>query len=133
MTRLIAWFVDNSISANLLMAVLVLGGLLTMFSLRQEEFPSIDTQTIQISVEYLGATPLEVEEAVCVRIEEAIEGTLGIDYMSATAAEGICGVFVSLLSGTDTTWVTSEIENRVNRITTFPNQTERPMNLARDG
>ncbi len=85
MTGVIAWFVDNPVPANLLMAVLLVGGFLTLANLRQEEFPSIDLEIVQISVAYLGATPEEVEEAVCVRIEQAIEGTPGIDRMSSLA------------------------------------------------
>ena len=48
MKRVISWFVDNSVSANLLMAVLVIGGLLTLVSIRQEEFPAIDTEVIPV-------------------------------------------------------------------------------------
>ena len=50
MNRVISWFVDNPVAANLLMAVMVVGGGLTLLSIRQEEFPSIDTQVITISV-----------------------------------------------------------------------------------
>ena len=64
MSRLIAWFVDNSVAANLLMLVLLAGGLLSLPSIRQEQFPSIDIQVIQVSVAYPGASPKEVEEAM---------------------------------------------------------------------
>ena len=127
MKRVIAWFVDNPVAANLLMAVLVVGGLLTLPTIRQEEFPSIDLEIVQISVAYLGAAPEEAEEAVCVRIEEAIEGTPGIDRVTAIAAEGACAVMVELVTGTDTNWALSEIENKVDGIATFPTETEKPV------
>ena len=127
MRRVITWFVDNPVSANLLMGVLVVGGLLTLATIRQEEFPNIDLEIVQISVAYLGATPEEVEEAVCVRIEEAIEGTPGIDRMSSLAVEGNCLVIVELVQGTDDNWALSELESKVNGITTFPTETEKPI------
>ena len=127
MSRVIAWFVDNAVAANLLMAVLVVAGLLTLLSIRQEEFPSIDTEVVLINVAYLGATPEEVEEAVCVRIEEALEGTPGIDRITSTAVEGTCGVAVELLEGTDGNWALSEIESKINGIATFPEETEKPV------
>ena len=127
MTRIIAWFVDNPVPANLLMAVLLVGGFLTLANLRQEEFPAIDLEVVQISVAYLGATPEEVEEAVCVRIEQAIEGTPGIDRMSSLAVEGNCLVTVELVQGTDDNWALSELESKVNGITTFPEETEKPI------
>ncbi len=109
MSRLITWFIDNAVAANLLMAVLVVAGFLTLLAIRQEEFPSIDTEVVSISVAYLGATPEEVEQSVCVRIEEALEGTAGIDRIQSTAVEGTCGITVELLEGTDGTWALSEI------------------------
>ena len=50
MKRVIGWFIDNSVAANLLMAILVIGGGLTLVSIRQEEFPSIDLEVVTISV-----------------------------------------------------------------------------------
>jgi multidrug efflux pump subunit AcrB len=125
-TRIVAWFVHNSIAANLLMAVLVVGGFMTLISLRQEEFPSIDTQVVRVSVEHPGATPEEVEEAVCLRIEEAVEGTPGVERISSIAVEGVCVVTIELFTGTDTAWALSEIESKIDGITTFPAETEKP-------
>ena len=127
MRRLITWFVDNPVAANLLMAILLLGGFATLLTVRQEEFPSVDLDAIQISVAYLGATPEETEEAVCIRIEEAIEGTPGIDRMSSLAVEGACVVTVEVAVGTDADRAASDVEGRVNAITTFPAQTEKPI------
>ncbi len=50
MTRIVAWFVDNSVAANLLMATLILGGVLTLRAIRQEEFPEFDLEIVNISV-----------------------------------------------------------------------------------
>lgn len=127
MKSIVAWFVDNSIAANLLTALLVLGGVLTMLSIRQEEFPSIDSEIVRVSVPYLGATPEEVEESVCVRIEEAIAGTPGIDRYSATASEGSCSLMIELIEGTDRNTVVGEIESKVDGIATFPAETEKPV------
>lgn len=127
MSRIIAWFVHNPVAANLLMLVLVVGGLLALPTIRQEEFPSVDTDLVRVSVEYPGATPEEAEESVCLRIEEAIEGTPDIDRITALAVEGACVVSVELVIGGDSELALSEIDNRVQGIDTFPEQTERPV------
>lgn len=127
MKSIVAWFVDNSIAANLLTALLVLGGVVTMLSIRQEEFPSIDSEIVRVSVPYLGATPEEVEGSVCVRIEEAIAGTPGIDRSNATASEGSCTLLIELVEGSDRSTVVGEIESRVGGISTFPAETEKPV------
>ncbi len=127
MSGVIAWFVHNPVAANLLMLVLVVGGMITVPTIRQEEFPAIDTDLVRVSVEYLGATPEEAEESVCLRIEEAIEGTPDVDRISSLAVEGACVVTVELVIGSDEDAALTEIDNRVQGIDTFPENTERPV------
>ncbi len=75
MRGIIKWFVYNPVAANLLMTVLIVGGLISLNNLRQEEFPEVELEIVTVSVPYLGATPEESELGVCIRIEEALEGT----------------------------------------------------------
>ena len=65
MHKLIHWFVHNSVAANLLMMILVVGGLLALPRIHQEEFPTLDVDAVSVRVPYLGAAPTEVESAVC--------------------------------------------------------------------
>jgi multidrug efflux pump subunit AcrB len=124
---IIAWFVHNPVAANLLMLLLVAGGLLSLPTIHQEEFPSIDTDIVRVSVEYRGAAPEEVEQGVCIRLEEKIEGTPGVDRISSIAAEGVCVVTVELVVDTDAAAAVDEIKNRVDAITTFPVEAEKPV------
>lgn len=127
MRSVIAWFVYNPVAANLLMLILVVGGLLTLPSIHQEEFPNIDTDIIQIKVPYLGAAPLEVEQSVCIRIEEAIDGVQGIDSVKTTAAEGQCVVNAELIRGANKSKALNDIKSNVESIDTFPKETEKPL------
>ena len=127
MKSIITWFVDNSVAANLLMMILVIGGLMTIPQLRQEEFPQIDLEMISISVIYRGGAPEEVEEGVCIRLEEALEGTENVHKMTANASEGSCSMTLELESGTDTAQALNDIKSKVDGINTFPVQTERPI------
>ncbi len=127
MTRMITWFVDNPIAANLLMAIFCVGGLISLTTMHKEEFPNIEPGVVQITVPYLGAAPEEVEQAVCIRIEEAIEGVEGIDRISATAREGNCTVSAELSLNTETTRALNDIKSKVDSISTFPAETERPV------
>ena len=58
------WFLHNPTAANLLMWVFVIGGLIAIFTMRQEVFPNMVLDTIVIQAEYRGATASEVEEQV---------------------------------------------------------------------
>jgi multidrug efflux pump subunit AcrB len=127
MKRAIAWFAENHVSANLLMVLLVAGGLAALPTINQKIFPDIEVEVIQIGVPFLGAAPEEVEEGVCIRIEEEIQAIEGIERITSSAAEGRCGVTVELLSGYPIDRALSEIKNAVDSITTFPEDTETPV------
>jgi multidrug efflux pump subunit AcrB len=125
--RLIAWWVDNPVAANLLMLLFIAGGLMSLSQLRKEEFPNLELDYIQIAVPYLGAAPEEVEAGVCLRVEEAIEGTEGIRKITASAAEGLCSVLVQLHHDANKSKALDDINARVYAINTFPAEAERPV------
>ncbi|MCZ6689498.1 MAG: efflux RND transporter permease subunit [Planctomycetota bacterium] len=127
MNGAIRWFANNPVTANLLMVFIVLSGMITAPRIRQSVFPEFSADIITVSVVYLGAAPEEVEEAVCVRIEEAIRGLDGIKRITSTAAEGVGAISVELLLGTDPRELLDDIKNRVDAIDTFPEETERPL------
>lgn len=125
--KVIRWFVDNPVAANLLMLIFIAGGTISLFSMHKEEFPNIEPGVVQIRVPYLGAAPEEVEEAVCIRIEEAIEGVDGMDRFFSSASEGMCSVMVELLQDANITTVLNDIKGKVDAISTFPAETEKPI------
>jgi multidrug efflux pump subunit AcrB len=143
MVRTIPWFVRNGVAANLLMAVIVLGGIVTVFGLplnklhpaapeikpvlRQEVFPEFSLDLITITVPYLGAAPEEVEEGICLRIEEEIQDLDGVKRIRSTAAEGVGIVSVELQLDADVSRVLDDVKARVDAIDTFPAQTEQPV------
>ena len=127
MSGVIAWFVHNPVAANLLMFLMVTGGLLTLPTIRQEEFPAIETDVAQISVEYPGASPAEIEDSICLRIEEEIDGTPDIKRINTRAVEGACVVTVELVVDSNVDATINEIESRINAIDTFPIDAEKPV------
>lgn len=127
MERVIGWFVDNPVAANLMMFIFLVGGAISLVTMHREEFPSIEPGVVSVTVPYLGAAPEEVEQAVCIRIEESVEGVMGIDRMQSFANEGACTVILELESDADDGKVMNEIKSRVDGISTFPRETEKPI------
>lgn len=125
--KVIAWFTDNPVAANLMMLIFIAGGAISLLTMHKEEFPNIEPGVVQVQVPYLGAAPEEVEEAVCIRVEEAIEGVDGMDRVHTTAREGMCSVIVELLQDTDITTALNDIKGKVDAISTFPAETEKPI------
>ena len=127
MRGMIDWFARNSVAANLMMAFILVSGVLAMSNVREESFPEIELDRINVEVPYLGAAPEEVEEAVNVRIEESIQGIDGIKQIQSTASEGMGSVMIELDLDADARRVVDEVKSNVDAITTFPIETEKPI------
>ncbi|MEZ5738213.1 MAG: efflux RND transporter permease subunit [Burkholderiaceae bacterium] len=95
--------------------------------MRQEVFPEISFDTIETRVTYVGAAPDEIEESIVQRIEEQIQGIDGIERIIGIAAEGLGVVRVELARGVSSARKLDEIKSAVDRITSFPEQIERPV------
>ncbi len=127
MKPIIAWFGNNHVAANLLMGLIILGGLVSLPQMPMKSFPDIDVPQINVSVPYLGAAPEEVEEGVCIRIEEELEGIEGVKEIRSDANEGMCTVQVELYESADESKALDDVKNRVDAIDTFPEETEKPI------
>lgn len=124
---IITWFAGNHVAANLLMVILLAGGLFTTFTIKKEIQPKIETNFITIVVPYRGAAPAEVEEGVCVKIEEAIQDLKGLKQLNCAAREGSGSITVEIEQGVDVLEAMDEIKLRVDGIATFPAETEKPV------
>ncbi|MCY4600052.1 MAG: efflux RND transporter permease subunit [Acidobacteria bacterium] len=124
---MIDWFARNSVAANLLMAFIAVSGVIGLLNIRGEDFPLVSLDMLTVEVPYLGAAPEEVEEGVCIRIEEAIQGIDGIKQITSTAAENMGTVLIEVELGADVRVVLDEVKNRVDAIDTFPELTEKPI------
>ena len=127
MKPIIAWFGANHVAANLLMGLIILAGLISAPQMPKKFFPDIDIPIISVTVPYLGAAPEEVEEGVCIRIEEELEGIEGVKKITSTANEGLCSVSVELFESADESKALDDVKNRVDSIDTFPDETEKPI------
>jgi multidrug efflux pump subunit AcrB len=122
----IAWMAGHSVTANLLMLVLVVGGLIVSFRTTKEFFPEMELDLVRISVSYPGASPEEVEEGILLPIEEALQSLDGIDEIISNANEGSGSVSAEVASGQDIQQLYADIKNQIDRIRTFPEEAEEP-------
>ncbi|MBU4276086.1 MAG: efflux RND transporter permease subunit [Proteobacteria bacterium] len=127
MKRIIAWFAQNHVAANLLMIFFILAGVITAWTMKLEVFPETSLDTITISVEYSGASPSEVEEGVIEKIEENIAGLAGIRRIDSKATEGLATIIIEVVKGWDLQKLLDEVKSEVDRITTLPDEAEKPV------
>ena len=122
----IAWMARNSIAANLLMVILLGGGIWSARAIQKEVFPESQLDIVEVVVGYPGASPEEVEQGILAPIEGAVRGVKGIQRITSEAREGRGEVIIELVAGENRMKSFQEIDQAVNRIRTFPDQIEQP-------
>jgi len=124
---LLAWFAHNHVAANLLMLLILVGGVISLLTIKIEIFPETSVDMVTVTVPYLGASPAEVEEGVCLRVEEAVAGIDGIKRLRSNAFEGVGIAMIEVDEYADSRKVLDEIKSKVDQIMTFPKETEKPI------
>ncbi|HBO43995.1 MAG TPA: AcrB/AcrD/AcrF family protein, partial [Planctomycetaceae bacterium] len=125
MKSLIRWTITNTPAMNTLMIAILAVGLASLMAMRREVFPEFDLDYITITVPYPGASPEEVEEGICQKIEEAVRSRDGIKKIMSTAREGVGIVVLELYSSVpDVQKVLNEIRSDVDRIPSLPELAE---------
>ena len=127
MNALIAWFATNRVAANLLMVLIVVAGLLSIPQTRKELIPNILLDRINIQIAYGGASPAEVEQSLCVPIEEKIFDLEGIRKLNTLAQESLCNITAEIEAGYASSDIKDKIESRIDAIDSFPKDAERPI------
>ncbi|EGW23450.1 efflux RND transporter permease subunit [Methylobacter tundripaludum] len=124
-TGLLAWFASNPVAANLLMILIIIGGIVGFRVMDKEVFPRFSPRQIDIMAAYPGAGPLEIEESVCVRIEEAIVDMPGVKRLDSAIREGECTVSVSILPDYDQEQIINSLRGRIQNIPRLPKNLEK--------
>ncbi len=125
---LIAGGVRNPVLVNLLMVCILAGGLMSTRTMVREAFPEFAIDHLSVDVLYPGASPKDVEQAICSPVEEAVAGISGVREVMSVANENLGTVWISLQDDVDDPRVVlDQVKERVGQITIFPIQAEKPV------
>jgi len=120
----IAWMAGRSVTANLLMLVLLIGGLFMGGQIRKDVFPEFELDLVTVSIVYPGASPEEVERGAIFAVEEAMADLEDIKQVTSVAREGSGTVTAEVNEGEDISRIAQDIKNAVDRISSFPGDVE---------
>ena len=127
MERIIRWFVNNTVAANMLMLFIMVAGVMTLPRMKMEVFPDINLDIVSISVIYPGASPESVEESICLKLEEKLTGLKGVKRISSTASENVGTTLVEILPGEDINEIKDNVQTKIDAIDSFPTDAEKPV------
>ena len=124
---MIAYITRHPTLANLLMLTLLLLGLINLGSIKRETFPEFAPPYVTATVVYPGASPIEVEESLCLRMEDAVDGLGNVEEVKCDAQEGVASMTIKLDAKADIGRSLVDVQTQINAIKNFPSQIEPPV------
>jgi len=124
---MISYFARHPTAANILMFAFIVGGLFAAPGLHRETFPRIEPNKVEIQVLNPGMRAEDVEEAICQRIEDAVDGIDNVDEVTCEAHEGRARAVVEMAEGATFDRFTTDVRTEIDAITEFPDQAEDPV------
>ena len=120
MKKIISFFITYPVAVNIIVISFAIFGVIGALSMRSSFFPLVDSKIITIQVAYPGASPLEIEEGVVLKIEDNLKGLLGVDRVTSASNENSGTITVEVLKGYDVDVVLTDVKNAVDRVPSFP-------------
>jgi multidrug efflux pump subunit AcrB len=121
---MIAFFTRHPTAANLLMFALLVLGLTSLPNLKRETFPEYSPPYISVRIVYPGASPLEVEQQICRRIEDALDGLSDIEELRCQSLEGVATATLKLDKHAQMQRMLVDVQTQVNAVDDFPTDVE---------
>ncbi|NIR44344.1 MAG: efflux RND transporter permease subunit [Gemmatimonadetes bacterium] len=127
MKNVINYFIKHRIVTNWVMLAVMLAGVFALFNLERRLAPKLEIEEVSIQVPYPGASAVEVEEGITIKIEEALRGIEGIQNVSSVSSDGFASLDVELIPDYDMNKALQSIRNAVNSINSYPTGAENPV------
>src|ERR1700722_6232730 len=107
-------FIKRPVTAIVISLVLIISGVVSIFSLAVDQYPNISPPSVSVSGSYTGADAETVEQTVAIPIEEQVNGTPGMEYMQSTSTNsGGVNIRVTYNIGTNVHISALNVQNRV--------------------
>ncbi|MDM8537313.1 efflux RND transporter permease subunit [Desulfobacterales bacterium HSG17] len=124
---MISFFAKHPTASNLFMIIFVVMGIMSISSLRRETFPDFSSNEVEIRVIYPGASAEDVEQAVCQRIEDALDQVNYVEEIRSEAREGIGIVVVEMQEQGHFKAFIDDVKTEIDAIDNLPAQAELPI------
>ena len=125
--KFLNYFIKHSVLTNWIMLVICIGGIFGLYNLNKRIDPKLKIDRVEIDVPYPGASAVEVEEGIVIKIEENLRGVEGIEKITSNSRDNFGSVDVQITPGYDMNKAIQDIKNSVNSISSYPTDAEKPV------
>ena len=119
------FFVEHRTSANIIMILMIVVGLLSIGRLNKQFFPNFEVEVVAVSVNWAGATAEEIDKNIVQLLEPELRPISGVKKVSSKSVEGVGITQVEFNYGYDMQKGRTDIETAVSRIN-FPQKADKP-------
>ncbi len=124
MKKIITYFIKYPVAVNVVIIAFIIFGAVGIISMKSSFFPLVDSELINISLAYPGASPTEMEEGVVLKIEDNLKGIVGVERVTSVSRENSATVSIEVEKGKNIDVVLSDVKNAVDRVPSFPSGME---------
>lgn len=124
---MIRFFAFHPTAANLLMVMLFALGIVGLPNLQRETFPDFSADRVQVRIPYPGASAEDVEEAVCRRIEDAIDHLTDVRQLTCESREGVGTAIIEMAPSGEIGRFLTDVKTEIDAIDGFPDEIETPI------
>ncbi len=122
----VAFFVRHPNAANLLMILLIIGGLFSLNRMNSQFFPTFSTDAIEISVVWSGASAEDIEANILQIIEPKVRFLDGLKEVQSIAREGAAAIILDYKPEADMQLALRDVEAAVDSLSNLPDMAEKP-------
>ncbi len=130
MKKIITYFIKYPVAVNVIILAFIVFGLLGALSLKSSFFPLMESKIISINVFYPGASPIEMEEGIVLKIEDNLKGLVGVERVTSVSRENTASIMVEVEQDREVNVVLADVKNAVDRVPSFPSGME-PIIIAK--
>jgi len=123
----IRWFAGHPTASNLLLILFLAVGIFSAPKLLRETFPDYSPTEASITIAYRGASAIDVEEAICLRVSDALKGVNSLKELTCTAQDNVASAIATMSAGGNVSRFFDEIDTEINAITDFPANADAPI------
>ncbi|MDP2089617.1 MAG: efflux RND transporter permease subunit [Flavobacteriaceae bacterium] len=127
MRKIIEYFIKFPVAVNIFILAFIIFGIAGISKMKSSFFPLTDSKNISINLVYPGASPIEIEEGIVLKIEDNLKGIVGIDRVTSVSRENSASINVEIEKGRNIDVVLSDVKNAVDRVPSFPVGMEPPV------
>lgn len=114
--------------ATVIILALVVLGLVSYMSLNVDQYPSIETPIVAVTVYYPGASPNQVESKITQKVEETVNVIAGVEHVTSTITEGLSTTVIQFTMDTVADTAAQDVRDKLGGLqATLPQEAKTPV------